>query len=101
MRLHTLFAGLFLAGIVLGNTGKTWSNDRFPGPGSSGSNAAEERITDLATDDSAQQESRGEPFDLAAVDYCYRGSTVDPTTGETVDLYTLCTDEAKGNMDLA
>jgi hypothetical protein len=100
MRLHTLYARMFLAGIILGNSGTAWT-DSTSSRGNSGSKAAEETTQDMAIDDYAQQSVR-ESFELAAVDYCYRGSTVDPRTGETVDLYTLCTDDViKGNMDLA
>jgi hypothetical protein len=100
MRLHALYAGMFLAGIVLGNSGTAWTDNRSS-RGNSGSKAAEETTPDMAIDDYAQESVR-ESFELAAVDYCYRGSTVDPRTGETVDLYTLCTDDViKGNMDLA
>jgi hypothetical protein len=77
MTLHKFFAGLFLAGMVLGSSGTTLA------------------------DDSAQQQ-RLDSFELVAVDYCYRGSTIDPSTREIVDLYTLCSDDAiEGNLDLA
>jgi hypothetical protein len=90
MRLHALYAGMFLVGIILGNSGNAWADDMFTKLGNSGS-----KVPDA-------QENVREYFELAAVDYCYRGSTVDPRTGETVDLYTLCTDDViKGNMDLA
>jgi hypothetical protein len=89
MRLHALYAGMFLAGIVLGNSGNAWT-DHTSSRGNSSS-----KVPDA-------QEHVRESFELAAVDYCYRGSTVDPRTGETVDLYTMCTDDViKGNMDLA
>jgi hypothetical protein len=91
---------MFLAGIVLGNSGTAWT-DNTSSRGNSGSKAAEETTQDMVIDDYAQESVR-ESFELAAVDYCYRGSTVDPRTGETVDLYTLCSDDViKGNMDLA
>jgi hypothetical protein len=41
-------------------------------------------------DESAYQVDPTEPFETAALDYCYNGSIVDPTTGELVDLYVLC-----------
>ena len=101
MRLHALYAGMFLAGIVLGNSGTAWTDDASTNPGNSSSKVLEETTQDLVIDHYAQESVR-ESFELAAVDYCYRGSTVDPRTGETVDLYTMCTDDViKGNMDLA
>ena len=48
-----------------------------------------------ATDDAATR-TVGQPM-IAATEYCYAGSIVDPTTGEEVDLYNLCTDD----LDLA
>ena len=39
---------------------------------------------------------------IVSIDYCYAGSTTDPTTGETVDLYVFCHGDAiEQNLDLA
>jgi hypothetical protein len=43
-----------------------------------------------------------ETFQLAAVDFCYAGSIIDPATGESVDLFVICDEDgAEQNMDLA
>jgi hypothetical protein len=61
-----------------------------------------EQTRDSATDESTQQGNTIEPFELVAVDFCYKGSTVDPTTGEVVDLYVMCTgDGVEQNLDIA
>jgi hypothetical protein len=40
--------------------------------------------------------------EFAAVDLCYQGSIVDPDTGEILDLFVQCSDDAiEGNLDLA
>ena len=44
----------------------------------------------------------GETVEVAAVDYCYAGSIVDATTGETVDVFVLCTEDGvEHNIDVA
>jgi len=41
------------------------------------------------------------PLNLAAVDYCYAGTVLDPATGEMIDLYVVCPgDGVKQNLDL-
>jgi hypothetical protein len=43
----------------------------------------------------------GATYILAAVDFCYVGSEVDPTTGETVDLYVPCPEDGfEQNIDI-
>lgn len=44
-------------------------------------------------DRSAPNANEFDPPRLAKSDYCYAGSVIDPVTGESVDLYTLCTDD--------
>jgi hypothetical protein len=56
----------------------------------------------LATDQRAQEGNSAEPFQVVAVDYCYRGSVMDPTTGEMVDLFVMCADGEIGHgLDIA
>jgi hypothetical protein len=95
MKLPTYFVNLSLAGILLaspamGLAGEDISapiNQNYPMP---------ELTRESTTDESTQQRNFTAPFELVAIDYCYRGSSVDPTTGEVVDLYVLC---AEGEMD--
>jgi hypothetical protein len=37
----------------------------------------------------------------ASISYCYRGSIVDPTTGEILDLYGICDNSLGEYFDLA
>jgi hypothetical protein len=77
MKLGRWLIGLSLAGVLLGNP-----------------------VKGLANDDSAntwQFVIPDEPTIEASTDYCYGGTLVDPTTGEAVDFYNLCTDD----LDLA
>jgi hypothetical protein len=49
-----------------------------------------------------QQPKSSELLEIVSVDYCYAGSMVDPASGEKVDLFVFCTDDAiAGNLDLA
>jgi hypothetical protein len=101
MKLRILLADSFLAGALLVNPAGSFASDTFENSTNINGDVNEEGLEE-ATDESASQESPDQSLELAAIDYCYRGSAVDPTTGESVDLYTLCTDEAvEGNMDLA
>jgi hypothetical protein len=100
MRLHTYFLSLSLAGVFLGNPATGLADDNFPGPMTNAdSGAVEERAP---TNQSTQREDTARSSRIAAVDYCYRGSTVDPATGEIIDLYVLCTEDSiESNLDLA
>jgi hypothetical protein len=41
-------------------------------------------------------------FERVSVDYCYRGSIMDPVTGEMVDFFVLCTEGEIGrDLDVA
>jgi hypothetical protein len=43
-----------------------------------------------------------ERLEFATVDFCYGGSVVDTETGEVVELYALCSEDAiEGDLDLA
>jgi hypothetical protein len=95
MRLHSYFLSLSLAGVFLGNPATGLADDNFPRPMIN----AEERAP---TNQSTQREDTARSSQIAAVDYCYRGSTVDPATGEIIDLYVLCTEDSiESNLDLA
>jgi hypothetical protein len=67
MRLNKYFLGLAVAGVLFAHPVKGHTDD---GPMSSGGFIQE-----------------------AATSFCYAGTTVDPVTGETVDLYNLCVDD--------
>lgn len=77
MKLGTWLTSLALGGLLLGNPANGFANDDSNG------------AWQFAVED--------EPVIVAATEYCYAGSIIDPTTGEVVDLYNLCTD----NLDLA
>ena len=70
MKLHRYLLSLFLATVFLGNPVRGLADDEL-------------------TDSSVIEE--------AAVDYCYMGRAVDPSTGEIVDLYGFC----EYDLDLA
>jgi hypothetical protein len=95
------FLGLAMAGVLLGNPAKGLTDDTFPAFMKPDNNAVERGTPEYPPEELAQHENRTEPFQIAAVDYCYAGSTADPTTGETFDLYTLCSyDAIEQNLDL-
>jgi hypothetical protein len=77
MKLGIWLKSLALVGILLGNPAKGFAND----------NSA--HAWQFVVED--------ESITTASTEYCYAGSIIDPTTGEAVDLYNLCTD----NLDLA
>jgi hypothetical protein len=67
----------------------------------SNSSAIDKASTELLND-KAQENFGGASYDIAAVDYCYAGSAVDPATGEQVDLFVLCSEDGmEQNIDLA
>jgi hypothetical protein len=68
--------GLSVAGVLLGNPVGSSANDD-------------------STD--ATIEIVDQPIMIGTTSFCYAGRIIDPTTGEEVDLYNLCTD----NLDLA
>ena len=77
---HTLFASLLFAGVLY-----------------SDAPMASERYSTRANDTFLSA-----TVEIAAVDFCYAGSIVDPTTGESVDLFVICEEDgAEQNMDLA
>ena len=80
---RTLFACLLFAGVLYGADGDApMASERY-------STRAEGTFPSATVD-------------IAAVDFCYAGSIVDPTTGESVDLFVICEEDgAEQNMDLA
>jgi hypothetical protein len=102
MRLHKYFLSLSLAGVLLGNPATGRADDNLPAPMMNSDSRAVEQRAPAPTNQSTQQEDTARSLEIAAVDYCYRGSTVDPATGEIIDLYVLCTgDSIESNLDLA
>jgi hypothetical protein len=110
MRLHLSIVGLFLAGLLLGNPTQGLANDEFLRPTNPEINATHEKVREFPSIGSTQQRNMAEPSEIAAVDsiqmasvdYCYRGSVVDPVTGEMVDFFVLCTEGEVGHgLDIA
>ena len=75
MKVGRWLIGLSLAGVLLGNPAKGLAND---------SASSWEFVTP-------------DELIIASTDFCYAGTAVDPTTGEAVDFYNLCSDD----LDLA
>jgi hypothetical protein len=110
MRLHLSIVGLSLAGLLLGNPTQGLANDEFLRPMNPEISATQEKLREFPSQGSTHQRSMAEPsemgavasFQTASVDYCYRGSIMDPVTGEMVDLYVLCTEGEIGHdLDIA
>ena len=99
MRQHTYLLGLVLAGSILCHPARIFGHDSFLEPLNPDSSPAQPYTWRFPTE-LADQSDLAEPFDTADVDYCYKGSVIDPTTGEVVDLYTLCTED-ESEQDLA
>ena len=102
MRLERYFLSLSLAGLLFVNPAKGLANDNFPRPMNPESNAVEKRTWEFRTNESARQRNPAEPFEIAAVDYCYAGSVVDPATGELVYFFVLCAEDGfEQHLDIA
>lgn len=88
---RVLCATVLLAGMLYGTNGAASTNDK----------------PFVISEDSFVQRSTGaripsEAVEIAAVDYCYAGSLIDPTTGEGVDFFVLCEEDGmEQNIDLA
>lgn len=86
---RVLFATVLLAGMLYGSNGAASTNDKPL----------------VIPKNSSVQSDTGIPSELveiAAVDYCYAGSLIDPTTGESVDFFVLCAEDGlEQNIDLA
>ena len=110
MRLYVYLANLALVGVLLGNPIQALADDPAMRPMSLDSIAIHEKIPGFPSEGSTRQGSQAEPsemarsdsFEVASVDYCYRGTITDPATGETVELYVMCTEGEIGeNLDIA
>jgi hypothetical protein len=103
MKLQTYFLGLTAAGLLLARPAAGLAQDELPGEindrASSmieqqpGEFSTEEGLAEFPIDQSAQSEDQAEAFDVVEVAFCYAGTGIDPSTGETVDLYSLCSDD--------
>ncbi|HKY09862.1 MAG TPA: hypothetical protein VJQ55_16550 [Candidatus Binatia bacterium] len=91
---HELFATMLLAGALYASDGAAYMLDN-PSPENMS-------IQTEAPAPVVSETDRNELLQLAAIDYCYAGSIVDPATGESVDLFVLCAEDGlEQNMDLA
>jgi len=82
------FATVLLAGMLYGSNGAASTNNTENGSYESAGIAS-----DII---------RAEALEIAAVDYCFAGSLIDPTTGESVDFFVLCDEDGlEQNIDLA
>jgi len=101
MKLPSYFFGLLVAGTLLASPARLAAHDDVFRPDVPATSAMEPMTPEVYTDESAEQMDP-EAFGFASVDLCYMGSLVDPATGETVDLFGYCTEDAiSGNFDLA
>ena len=105
MRTRTYAVGLMLAGLAFANPVKALEQDHIPSVDGSPNSGVQEPTTESpmpqsmdegsanSPTDESQNDNQAGRSDLALVDYCYAGTTIDPTTGEAVDLYTLCSND--------
>lgn len=93
---RVLFATVLMAGMLYGNNGAASTNVKplvIPENSSVQSAAAVSIASEIIS---------SEAREIAAVDYCYAGSLIDPTTGESVDFFVLCEEDGlEQNIDLA
>jgi len=102
MRQYKYLPSLILAGLLLGHPARSFANDNFARPMNPDSSAMQPYDTQRGFPiELADQSNVAQPFDIADVDYCYKGSVVDPDTGEMMDLYALCTEDDETAQDLA
>jgi hypothetical protein len=93
---RVLFATVLLAGILYGSNTHTSANDKSP------ANPDNSLVQNDSAASIAMDNIPSEPLEIAAVDYCYAGSLLDPTTGESVELFVLCEEDGlEQNIDLA
>jgi hypothetical protein len=101
MKLFTFLMSFSLTILLLGNPAQG-RDDGFASPVTSGPLGAPHKIPKLSPDKVTQQPKSSELLKTASVDLCYAGSMVDPRSGENLDLFVLCTNDAiAGNLDLA
>ncbi|HKY08094.1 MAG TPA: hypothetical protein VJQ55_07635 [Candidatus Binatia bacterium] len=92
-----LFATMLLASALYASDGAAYMLDK-PSP----ENMSVQTEQPEASAPVVGETDRNELLQLAAIDYCYAGSIVDPTTGESVDLFVFCAEDGlEQNMDLA
>jgi hypothetical protein len=97
---RALFATVLLAGIIYGRNDAASMDDRPLATRESSSVQVDTMESPAASN--AIEKTPREALEIAAVDYCYAGSLIDPTTGESVDLFVLCEEDGlEQNMDLA
>src|SRR5918999_584024 len=110
MRINDYLAKLGCLALLLGTPIQALAEDPDMRPMKSDSLAIHEKIPGLPSEGSTQQRSQAEPSEMArlgpvqmaSVDYCYRGTITDPATGETVEVYVMCTEGEIGeNLDIA
>ena len=88
---RVLFATVLLAGMLYVNNGAASTNVKP---------LVIQETSAVQSDAAASIPS--EALEIAAVDYCYAGSLIDPTTGESVDFFVLCEEDGlEQNIDLA
>jgi hypothetical protein len=97
---RALFAIVLLAGMIYGRSDAASMDHRPLATRESSSGQVDTMEPPAAS--SAIKKTAREALEIAAVDYCYAGSLIDPTTGESVDLFVLCEEDGlEQNMDLA
>lgn len=95
MKLPTCLVSLVLAG-ALG-----LADNNAVGPTNPDRSAGEGRIPEVLAYEFAERTNISEPSEAAIV-YCYFGSIIDETTGDTVDLYGPCSENSpEENLDVA
>lgn len=97
MSVHSYLVSLSLAGLLLASPAKGLADDKFAGPADFENSVVEEETPELSTD--SAQADLTQPFQFAATDFCYAGSTADPATGEIFDFFVLC-DENSIDVEL-
>ncbi|HEY2922087.1 MAG TPA: hypothetical protein VGK77_24160 [Candidatus Binatia bacterium] len=104
MRLYIFLVSAFLAVLLLGNPTHVIAGDDYPDSMNRENNAVRETSPSetFSLKQSVPQRHPAKPFEMTAVDYCYRGSIMDPVTGEMVDLFVMCTEGEIGHgLDIA
>lgn len=97
---QTLFATVLLAGMLFGSSAAA-AVDHKP-LGNAVNSPVQSGTEKSAAGESAIENGPKGAVEVAAVDYCYAGSIMDPTTGESVDLFVLCEEDGlEQNIDLA
>ena len=102
MKLLIYLMSLSLAIVLLGNPTQGRADDSFATAVTFGADATPRKMPAFSTDKVTQLPKSSELLKTVSVDYCYAGSMVDTASGEKLDLFVFCTDDAiAGNLDLA